>query len=73
MIPFLSTVIFEPNNEFRTELYPQFISVAGQQLDTPSFIDLLKRIEAFPAQNAQAKGFCQFHSILGARDGPADR
>jgi hypothetical protein len=29
--------------------YPQFISVAGQQLDTCSFTDLVKRIEALPA------------------------
>jgi hypothetical protein len=29
--------------------YPQFISVASQQLDIPSYTDLLKRIEAFTA------------------------
>jgi hypothetical protein len=29
--------------------YPQCISVSSQQLDTRSFTDLLKRIEAFPA------------------------
>jgi hypothetical protein len=28
---------------------PKLISVAGQQLDTCSFTDLLKRIEVFPA------------------------
>jgi hypothetical protein len=29
--------------------HPQFVSVAGQQLDPCSFSDLVKSIEAFPA------------------------
>jgi hypothetical protein len=37
--------------------YPQFISVASQQLDTRSFTDLLKRVKAFSRQNAHAEWF----------------
>jgi hypothetical protein len=37
--------------------YPQFISVAGQQLDIRSVTDLLKKSKYFPQQNAHAKGF----------------
>jgi hypothetical protein len=36
---------------------PQLISVAGQQLDTRSFTDLLKRIEAFPATECACERF----------------
>jgi hypothetical protein len=39
--------------------YPQFISVACQQLDARSLTDLLERIEAFPATECACKRpFC---------------
>jgi hypothetical protein len=34
--------------------YPHFVSIAGRQFDTRSFIGLANRIEAFPQQNARA-------------------
>jgi hypothetical protein len=46
--------------------YPQFISVAGQQLDTCSFTDLVKRIEAFPATECACERLlCQLHNLIG--------
>jgi hypothetical protein len=40
--------------------YPQIISVTGQQVDTRSFTDLLKRTGAFPATTWVCEGlFCQ--------------
>jgi hypothetical protein len=37
---------FDPVKDLYSK-YPQFISVAGQELDTCSFTDLVKRIEGF--------------------------
>jgi hypothetical protein len=44
----------------------QFISVDGQQFDTRSFIDLLKRIEAFPATECACEWlFCPLRNLIG--------
>jgi hypothetical protein len=45
--------------------YPQFSSIAGRQLDTRSFADLVKIIEAFPATTcACVKLSCQFRTLV---------
>jgi hypothetical protein len=42
------------------------VSIAGQQHGTDSFVDLVKRIEAFPATEcACEKLFCQLHNLVG--------
>jgi hypothetical protein len=43
--------------------YLQFISLAGQQLDTCSFTDLLKRIEEFPATECAGERFFVNYAI----------
>jgi hypothetical protein len=45
--------------------YPRSVSIAGQQLDTGPFVDLLKRIEAFPATEcACERFFCQLRNLV---------
>jgi hypothetical protein len=42
------------------------VSIAGQQHDTDSFVDILKRMEAFPATEcAREKLFCQLRNLVG--------
>jgi hypothetical protein len=42
------------------------VSMAGQQHDNDSFVDLVKRIEAFPATEwACERLFCQFRNLVG--------
>jgi hypothetical protein len=49
-----------------TANYPRYVSIAGQQLDTGPFSDLVKRIEAFPATKcAFEKLFCQLRNSVG--------
>jgi hypothetical protein len=46
--------------------YPRFISIAGRQLDTGPFVDLMKRIEAFPATECACERlFCQLRNLVG--------
>jgi hypothetical protein len=46
--------------------YPQFISVAGQQLDICSFTDLAKRIKAFSVTECVCERlFCQLRNPIG--------
>jgi hypothetical protein len=46
--------------------YPRSVSIAGQQLDTGPFVDLVKRIEAFPATECACERlFCQLHNLVG--------
>jgi hypothetical protein len=50
--------------------YPPIISVGGQQLDTRSFTDLVKRIEAFPATECACEMlFYQLRNLI-AISGP---
>jgi hypothetical protein len=49
--------------------YQQFISFAGQQLDTRSFTDLVKRVEAFPATECAWEGLFVHYIIRSAISG----
>jgi hypothetical protein len=45
--------------------WPRRISIAGQQHDIVSFVDLVKRIEAFPAREWVCERlFCQLHNLV---------
>jgi hypothetical protein len=42
------------------------VSVAGRQIDTRPFVDLVKRIKAFPATECACEGlFCQLRNLVG--------
>jgi hypothetical protein len=46
--------------------WPRRVSMAGQQHDTDSFVDLVKRIEAFPATECACERlFCQLRNLVG--------
>jgi hypothetical protein len=46
--------------------WPRRVSIAGQQHDTASFVDLVKRMEAFPAiEYACERLFCQLRNLVG--------
>jgi hypothetical protein len=46
--------------------WPRRVSMAGQQQDTDSFVDLVKRIEAFPATECVCERlFCQLRNLVG--------
>jgi hypothetical protein len=46
--------------------WPRRVSIAGQQHDIDSFIDLVKRIEPFSATECACKRlFCQLHNLVG--------
>jgi hypothetical protein len=46
--------------------WPQQISITGQQHDTDSFVDLVKRIETFPATECACERlFCQLRNLVG--------
>jgi hypothetical protein len=56
---------FDPVKDLYSN-YPQFISVAGQQLDTCSFTYLVKRIKAFPATECPYERLlCQSRNLIG--------
>jgi hypothetical protein len=44
--------------------WPRRVSIAGQQYDTDSFVDLVKRIETFP-EGACGRLFCQLRNFVG--------
>jgi hypothetical protein len=47
--------------------YPRFVSIAGRELDTGPFVDLVKRIKAFPATQCVCERlFCQLRNLVGA-------
>jgi hypothetical protein len=44
----------------------RWVSITGQHHDTDSFVDLVKRIEAFPATECACEGlFCQLRNLVG--------
>jgi hypothetical protein len=46
--------------------WPGRVYIAGQQHDTDSFVDLVKRIEAFPATECACERlFCQLRNLVG--------
>jgi hypothetical protein len=46
--------------------WPRRVSIAGQQHDTDSFVDLVKRIEALPATEYVCERlFCQLRNLVG--------
>jgi hypothetical protein len=46
--------------------WPRRVSIAGQQHDTDSFVDLVKQIEAFPAIECVCERlFCQLRNLVG--------
>jgi hypothetical protein len=46
--------------------WPRRVSIAGQQHDPDSFVDLVKRIEAFPATGCACERlFCQLRNFVG--------
>jgi hypothetical protein len=46
--------------------WPRRVSMTGQQHDTDSFVDLVKRLEAFPAiECACERLFCQLRNLAG--------
>jgi hypothetical protein len=46
--------------------YPRCVSVAGRQLGSRPFVDIVKRIEGFPAaEGACERLFCQFPNLVG--------
>jgi hypothetical protein len=46
--------------------WPRRVSIAGRQHDTDSFVDIVKRMEAFPAtERACERLFCQLRNLIG--------
>jgi hypothetical protein len=46
--------------------WPRRVSIASRQPDTDSFVDLVKRTEAFPATECACERlFCQFRNLVG--------
>jgi hypothetical protein len=46
--------------------WPRRVSIAGQQHDTDSFVDFVKRIEDFPATECACERlFCQLRNLVG--------
>jgi hypothetical protein len=46
--------------------WPRRLSIAGQRHDTNSFVDLVKRVEAFPATECACERlFCQLRNLVG--------
>jgi hypothetical protein len=46
--------------------WPRRVSIASQQHDTDSFVDLVKRIKAFPATECACERlFCQLRNLVG--------
>jgi hypothetical protein len=46
--------------------WPRRVSMAGQQHDTDSFVDLVKRLEALPATECACERlFCQLRNLAG--------
>jgi hypothetical protein len=46
--------------------WPRLVSMAGSQHDTDSFLDLVKRIEAFPATECACERlFCELRNLVG--------